>query len=349
MQFLAYTCGDIFSHLQYQNVEYELVPHVIGLLQQDVRLKNHQQNCRFVSFWQSHHSYPFNMGLYINSGNTATQHLEDTLNINHTSSFLSKSVVAGLYPTYFSLIGQRIEFNTTDEHYQTPLAFIVATGRIDLIQRYTFGLREQYRVAVSRSPGEAETMLESILKSTVNGVFTAIAIKWMDAFHELFNEAIKSLGLFHDYSASSKVYQMMIRLCATLDAAKGTGEALAYLRSHASNSGRMSSQALKQLEEEILYVSVCQLNADHVQELIASGASPSARINLPSNLRLLYRHYTNDITLANVNKYWTCYLDPEMLLNEVDTDSRHWEYSEEMPEFVITAGMRDPGIARILI
>lgn len=354
MQFLAYTCGDIFSHLQYQNVEYELVPHVIGLLQQDVRLKNHQQNCRFISFWQSHHSYPFNMGLYINSkdgprGNTVTQHLEDTLHINHTSSFLSKSVVAGLYPTYFSLIGQRIEFNTTDEHYQTPLAFIVATGRIDLIQRYIFGLREQYRIAVSRSPGEAGTILESILKSTVNGVFTAIATKWMDAFHELFSEAIKSLDLFDDYSARSKVYKMMIRLCATLDAAKGTGEVLAHLRSHASSSGRMSDQAVHQLEEEILYVSVCQLNAEHVQELIASGLSPNARINLPSNLRLLHQLYTGEITLENVNKYWTCYLDPEMLLYEVDKDSRDWEYSEEKPQFIITAGMSDPGIARILI
>jgi ankyrin repeat protein len=111
----------------------------------------------------------------------------------------------------------------------------------------------------------------------------------------------------------------------------------------------MSAQALNQLEEEILYVSICQLNADHVQELIASGASPSARINLPSNLRLLHRRYTDDISLENVNKYWTCYLDPEMLLDEVDTDSRDWEYSEEKPEFVITAGMRDPGIARLLI
>ncbi|KAH7242791.1 hypothetical protein BKA59DRAFT_530668 [Fusarium tricinctum] len=335
VQFLAYTCGDIFSHLQYQNVEYELLPHIIGLLQQDVRLKNLQQNCELVSLWQSQRSYPFNMSLYINSkegprGNTVIQHLEDTLRISHTSSFLSKSVVAGLYPTYLSLIGQRIEFNTTDGHYQTPLAFIVATCRIGLIQRYIFGLRKQYQIAVSHSPGEAEAILESILKSTVNG-------------------AIKTLYLFHDYSASSKVYQMMIRLCATLDAAKGTGEALAYLRSHASSSGRMSAQALNQLEEEILYVSVCQLNAEHVQEFIASGASPSARINLPSNLRLLHQRYTDDITLENVNKYWTCYLDPEMLLNEVDTNSRDWEYSEEKPEFVITAGMHDPGIARLLI
>jgi ankyrin repeat protein len=352
VQFLAYTCADIFSHLQYLNVEYELVPYVIGLLQQDTRLKNLQQNCDLVNSWQ--YSYPFNMSLHISAkdgpwGIAVTHLLEDPLQISHTSSFLSKSVVAGLYATYFSLIEQRIEFDTTDVHYQTPLAFVVATGRIDLIKRYILRYKEQHHDAVTHGLVEAENILVSILNNTINGLFTAIVTRWMDGFRELFSEALKSLDLLYDYSHSSKIYGMLIRLCGTLGAAEKNVEVLAYIRSHASGGGRLNAQALNQLEEELLYVCVCQRNGEYVRELVASGASPNARINLPSTLRLLHQRYTDKITLENVNKYWICYLDSEVLLNEVDTHSRDWEYSEEKPEFITMAAMNDPGIARLLV
>ncbi|KAH7160547.1 ankyrin repeat-containing domain protein [Dactylonectria estremocensis] len=165
----------------------------------------------------------------------------------------------------------------------------------------------------------------------------------------LFGEALNSLSLFHDRSYRTKVYRMMIRLCAILGAANGAGEVVYSVRSHASNSERMDAQALKQLEEELLYVSVCEGNAEYVQELLDCGVSHTARINLPSNLRLLNEAYTHDVTLEILNKYWAGYLKPEVFLDEVDKRSKDWEYLEKEPKIIATAGMRDPALARLLL
>ncbi|KAF9771028.1 hypothetical protein IL306_011351 [Fusarium sp. DS 682] len=111
----------------------------------------------------------------------------------------------------------------------------------------------------------------------------------------------------------------------------------------------MDALALKQLDEELLYMSVCEGKAEYVQGLLEFGVSPTARINLPSNLRLLNQRYTHEITLETVNKYWAGYLNPEVFLNEVDDDLRDWEYSEKEPKIIVTAGLHNPVIARLLV
>ncbi|RGP77971.1 multiple ankyrin repeats single kh domain [Fusarium longipes] len=353
VQFLAYTCGDIFSHFQYQNVEYDLVPYIIGLLQQQLRMKNLRLNCALVDSWGKSRSLIDNT-LHIDAtggpwGMSMTRLLDDPLQIGHSSSFLSKSLVAGLYPTCISLIQNRIDLSGYDDYHQTSLAFIVATGRLDLVRSFTRQNMENYqRVALSSTPKEG-SMLESILISIVNGLFTAIAAKWVDVCRELFTTALEYLGLFPNRRYSTKVYLMMLRLCSILSAAEGPREFLEFLLSHASSSEQMDAYALKQLEEEILYVSILQGGAHHVQKMLASGVSPTARINRSSNLRLLHQRHADKVTFQDINTYWLCYIDPEVLLNRIDTHWRDWEYAEEEPKIIATAAMHNAGISRLII
>ncbi|KAL6920980.1 hypothetical protein FSST1_005006 [Fusarium sambucinum] len=353
VEFLAYTCGDIFSHLQYQNVEYDLVHYITGLLQQEHRLRNLDRNCALVNYWADYRS-PFNPSLHIDArggpwGISMTQLLDGPLRIGHTSSFLSKSIVAGLYPTCISLIQNTVDFSGIDDYQQTPFAFIVATCRIDLVRRCILQNKQSYERATISNISEVGNILESILKSTVNGLFTAIMAKWVNGCHELFAAALEYFDLFSDRAYGTKVYLIMIRLCSILSAEEGLEEFLASLLSHASRSVRMNAPAIKQLKEEALYVSVRKGNAECVRKLLASGVSPTARINRASNLRLLHRRYANNVTLEEVNKYWLSHLDPAVLLDRIDTHSRDWEYAEEEPKIIATIGMDNTRISRLLI
>ncbi|KAM0554248.1 hypothetical protein ACHAO7_003377 [Fusarium culmorum] len=214
VQFLASTCQDIFSHLQYQNVEYDLVHYIIGLLQQEPRLRNLDRNCALVNSWDDYRS-PYKAILYIDArsgpwGVSMTRLLDGPLRIGHNSSFLSKSVAAGLYPTCISLILSTIDFNGVDGYHQTPLAFIVATGRIDLVRHFTLQNKTNYQRATGSNTLADGNMLKSILNSTVNGLFTAIVAKWVDGCHELFSAALGYLEIFLDRDYGTKTYQMMI-------------------------------------------------------------------------------------------------------------------------------------------
>ncbi|KAK6723638.1 hypothetical protein SNK04_002485 [Fusarium graminearum] len=353
VQFLASTCQDIFSHLQYQNVEYDLVHYITGLLQQEPRLRNLNRNCALVNSWDDYRS-PYKAILYIDArggpwGVSMARLLDGPLRIGHTSSFLSKAVAAGLYPTCISLILSTIDFNGVDGYHQTPLAFIVATGRIDLVRHFALQNKTKYQRATGSNTLADGNMLKLILNSTVNGLFTAIVAKWVDGCHELFSAALGYLEMFLDRDYATKVYPMMIRLCSILSAVERFDEFLESLLSHASRSERMNAQALKQLEEEVLYVSVRQDNAGYVRKMLASGVSPTARINRASNLRLLHQRYADNVTLEEVNKYWLCYLDTEAFLDRIDAHWRDWEYAEDEPKIIFTTPMNNSKISRLLV